>query len=74
MDDLPLLVEFFLEQIGRTSPRKGISAGAMARLQEYRWPGNVRELMHVLERASILAEERAEIQADEIRTGGRRRA
>ncbi len=49
MDDLPLLVEFFLEQMGQTSPRKAISEGALARLRDYDWPGNVRELMHVLE-------------------------
>jgi transcriptional regulator with PAS, ATPase and Fis domain len=30
------------------------------------WPGNVRELQHVLERASILAEDRSVITADEI--------
>ena len=67
MEDLPLLVEFFLEQMGREAPRKRISAAAMARLREFRWPGNVRELMHVLERGAILAEDRAEIGIDEIR-------
>jgi transcriptional regulator with GAF, ATPase, and Fis domain len=39
----------------------------MAKLKEYAWPGNVRELMHVLERAAILAGERMEISAEEIR-------
>ena len=39
----------------------------MERLRSYDWPGNVRELMHVLERAAILAEDRAEIGPDEIR-------
>jgi DNA-binding NtrC family response regulator len=67
MDDLPLLVEFFLEQMGKEMPRKRISAAAMERLRSYDWPGNVRELMHVLERAAILAEDRAEIGPDEIR-------
>jgi DNA-binding NtrC family response regulator len=67
MEDLPLLVEFFLEQIGREMPRKRISAAAMARLREYSWPGNVRELMHTLERGAILAEDRVEIGAEEIR-------
>jgi DNA-binding NtrC family response regulator len=73
MEDLPLLVDFFLEQMGREAPRKGISDAAMARLEGYDWPGNVRELMHVLERASILAEDRAEIGAEEVRLRSARR-
>jgi DNA-binding NtrC family response regulator len=67
MEDLPLLVSFFLEQMGRDLPRKSISEGAMSLLRQYTWPGNVRELMHVLERGSILAESRQEIGVDEIR-------
>jgi transcriptional regulator with PAS, ATPase and Fis domain len=34
---------------------------------EHDWPGNVRELAHVLERAAILAEDRPEIAAAEVR-------
>ncbi len=71
MSDLGLLVDFFLEKMGREMPRKRISAGALAKLGAYHWPGNVRELMHVLERAAILVEERAEIGVDEIRFGAR---
>ena len=67
MGDLAALADFFLEQMGREAPRKTISAAAMAALREYSWPGNVRELMHVLERAVILAEDRREIGAEEIR-------
>ena len=36
-------------------------------LREHSWPGNVRDLMHVLERGAILAAERMEIGAAEIR-------
>ena len=72
MDDLPLLVEFFLEQMGREMPRKSLSAAAMAQLRGHAWPGNVRELMHVLERGAILAGDRAEIGVDEIRLRVRR--
>jgi DNA-binding NtrC family response regulator len=67
MEDLPLLVEFFLEQMGRDSPRKALSSAALARLHGYSWPGNVRELMHVLERGAILSEDRPEIAVDEVR-------
>jgi DNA-binding NtrC family response regulator len=67
MDDLPLLVEHFLEQMGQEAPRKRLSAAALTKLLEYEWPGNVRELMHVLERGTILCGERAQIDEDEIR-------
>jgi transcriptional regulator with GAF, ATPase, and Fis domain len=67
MEDLPLLVERFLEQMGRESARKSVSAAAMAKMQGYSWPGNVRELMHVLERGSILAEDQPEIGPEDIR-------
>ena len=67
LDDLPLLVEFFLNEMGQTTPRKSISVEAMAMLLTYAWPGNVRELKHILERATILAGENQEITAAEIR-------
>ncbi len=74
MEDLPALVEFFLEGMGKDAPRKRISAGAMARLMEDRWPGNVRELMHRLARAAILAGDRAEIAAEDVKGLRARRA
>jgi DNA-binding NtrC family response regulator len=46
---------------------KRLSAVAARRLMEHDWPGNVRELAHVLERATILAEDRREISREEIR-------
>jgi DNA-binding NtrC family response regulator len=67
--DLPLLVNHFLEQMGRTEPVKRIDAAAMAKLRDHTWPGNVRELEHVLERAAILAGENVEITAGEIDFG-----
>ena len=67
MEDLNLLAEHFLEQMGQEMPRKKLTVEAMAKLHEHSWPGNIRELMHVLERGAILAGERMEIGADEIR-------
>jgi DNA-binding NtrC family response regulator len=67
MEDLNLLAEHFLEQMGQEMPRKKLTTDAMAKLHEHSWPGNVRELMHVLERGAILAGDRMEIGADEIR-------
>ena len=67
MEDLPLLVEWFLEQMGRDHARKTVSAEAMVKMRDYGWPGNVRELMHVLERGAILSEDQPVIGVDEIR-------
>ncbi len=67
MEDLGVLAEHFLEQMGQEMPRKRLTAEAVAKLHEHSWPGNVRELMHVLERGAILAGDRMEIGVDEIR-------
>jgi two-component system NtrC family response regulator len=57
-EDIPLLVDAFLESAARSvgRPAAGIADDARARLLEYRWPGNVRELRNVIERAVILCE------------------
>ncbi len=68
-EDVEILAEHFLEQMGRESPRKRLSEEGLVRLQMYSWPGNVRELMHVLERGAILAQERQEIRAADLRFG-----
>ncbi|MGC9198498.1 MAG: sigma-54 dependent transcriptional regulator [Acidobacteriaceae bacterium] len=67
MEDIPELSEHFLALLGRRSPRKTLSAAALDKLYLHDWPGNVRELAHVLERASILAENLPVIGAEEIR-------
>lgn len=56
-EDIPLLVEHFLNtrQIGKAHCR--VHPDAMQALMAYHWPGNVRELANVLERAQILAED-----------------
>ncbi len=67
MDDIELLAEHILQQMGKVEPRKTLSKAAAARLREHTWPGNVRELMHVIERASILSGDQVEIGAEAIR-------
>jgi DNA-binding NtrC family response regulator len=67
--DLPLLVDHFLERMGREEPMKRVDAGAMGKLAGHEWPGNVRELEHVLERAAILAGSEMQITAFEIDFG-----
>ncbi|RXH56622.1 sigma-54-dependent transcriptional regulator [Granulicella sibirica] len=71
-EDIPALVEFFLDAMGKDAPRKRISARAIEMLVEYAWPGNVRELMHVLERGAILAGDRQVIDEADIRIRRRR--
>jgi len=64
--DLPLLVFDWLERLeGSCSARpSGISEEALRHLMAYSWPGNRRELENVLERASILGEGGARIEAE----------
>ena len=69
IEDLPALVNHFLEKMGREEPVKQIDSTAMARLAAHDWPGNVRELEHVLERAVILAGDAAVLTAGEIEFG-----
>ena len=69
LQDLPLLVEHFLQQMGREEPMKRLSPSAITKLSAHGWPGNVRELEHVLERAAILAGDEAILTAREIDFG-----
>ncbi|RME24247.1 MAG: FHA domain-containing protein [Deltaproteobacteria bacterium] len=54
--DIPLLADFFLEQLTAQTGRKKFGEEAMEQLQKYRWPGNVRELKHVVSRAAIMSD------------------
>jgi DNA-binding NtrC family response regulator len=67
--DLLLLVDHFMQRMGREEPMKRVDAGALAKLAAHDWPGNVRELEHVLERGAILAGEEPVITAQEIDFG-----
>ncbi len=59
-EDIPLLVDHFLERFGKKYglPIDAISRDAMSELKAYAWPGNVRELEHMIERALIMTENR----------------
>ncbi|MFC1484787.1 sigma-54 interaction domain-containing protein, partial [Candidatus Neomarinimicrobiota bacterium] len=56
-DDIPLLVQHFIENYRRETAKKirGIDPEALELLIPYHWPGNVRELENVIERAMVLA-------------------
>ncbi len=69
MEDLPLLIEHFMQRLGREAPVKRVSPEAMAMLFTHGWPGNVRELEHVLERGAILAGDESVLTARDIDFG-----
>jgi two-component system nitrogen regulation response regulator NtrX len=56
-EDIPLLVEYFMDQISQATglPKRSIGEDAMAVLQSHDWPGNVRQLRNNVERLMILA-------------------
>ncbi len=56
LDDVPPLVEFFLEQLRVHAGRRltGIEPAALELLTRHSWPGNIRELRNVMERAIVL--------------------
>lgn len=58
-EDIPLLVEHFLEEIakGQGVPPPEVDPDALAVLQAATWPGNLRELRNELERACALTRE-----------------
>lgn len=56
-EDVPLLIEYFLEIIASDygQPKKEIEKKALEYLQHYNWTGNIRELRNVVERLIILS-------------------
>ena len=58
MEDVPILVHFFLDKHARRlgRPRPEVAPEALNHLARQSWPGNVRELENAVERAFLLAE------------------
>jgi two-component system, NtrC family, response regulator AtoC len=56
-DDIPALMDYFLERYARENGRaiEKYSPEARALFLEYDWPGNVRELQNAVERAVVLS-------------------
>src|SRR3984893_5957098 len=72
-EDIPLLVERFLEQFCKENakPPRGFTHAAMKLLMDYEWPGNVRELENVVERAVVLSTQEsvdADLLPENVRT------
>ncbi len=49
-EDIPLLIQHFLEHYGKSEECSAIPGNIMYALCEYHWPGNVRELQNELQR------------------------
>ena len=56
-DDIPLLVQHFIEKHGEENLKPGLQLApeALDVMMAYDWPGNVRELENVIERAVVLS-------------------
>ena len=65
-DDIPLLINYFLEKIAREQSRspKSIANAAIQLLQKHHWPGNVRELENAIRRAHVLTKSDAILPGD----------
>ena len=72
-EDVPLLVQHFLEKYAEENGRPALELApeALELLMEYDWPGNVRELENVIERAVVLSSG-SRIAADRIPENVRR--
>jgi DNA-binding NtrC family response regulator len=55
-DDIPLLVNHFIQKFSESTTRKveGMDPDAMTVLKTYEWPGNIRELEHAVQHAVLL--------------------
>jgi sigma-54 dependent transcriptional regulator, acetoin dehydrogenase operon transcriptional activator AcoR len=58
-EDIPLLVDHFIDRFNRLKGREiiGLAPEAMAALMLHSWPGNVRELENTIEHAFVLCPE-----------------
>src|SRR3989304_2487880 len=56
-EDIPVLVDHFLDNFCRNRQKKILLPEAMTAMSQYHWPGNVRELKNTIERLVVMAEE-----------------
>jgi two-component system response regulator HydG len=65
-DDIPLLVEHFLEKYSQETAKRvdRVSGQALEELVRSDWPGNIRELENAIERAVVLAKNRTLTRED----------
>jgi transcriptional regulator with PAS, ATPase and Fis domain len=63
-DDIPLLVDYFLDRNRKAGRVKRVALSCLQRMLAYAWPGNVRELENEIERLVVLAGDAPEIETD----------
>lgn len=68
LEDLPLLVEHFLEKFHAQYNKRtlGLSDKALELCLAYHWPGNIRELENVIERGVILTDNNETIRQEAL--------
>ena len=71
MDDLPAMAEAMLGEMNRKHGKKvsGIAPSILDRMMAYDWPGNARELRNTVERAVILCQDGAPLDAGHLSPG-----
>ncbi|PLX89836.1 MAG: Fis family transcriptional regulator [Desulfuromonas sp.] len=69
-EDIPLLIDIFLDRFNRTYSKKirGFSAEALQVLLNHKYPGNVRELLNLVEQTVILCRD-SEIGVEHLPAG-----
>lgn len=66
IEDIPVLVNHFLEKFSFKLGNKNISDKALKLLQRYSWPGNIRELQNIIQRGMVLSEDSNQITVKEL--------
>ena len=71
MDDVPAMAEAMLGEMNRKHGKKvsGIAPSILDRMMAYDWPGNARELRNTVERAVILCQDGAPLDAGHLSPG-----
>jgi DNA-binding NtrC family response regulator len=67
-EDIPLLVQHFIQKLGAESGRAGVTVSqeALRRLMACSWPGNVRQLENAVERALAFSHGRSQIDVQDL--------
>lgn len=65
-DDVPLLVQHFIDKLRVGSTPTTVSQEAMRALMAFNWPGNVRQLENAVERAVAFGGSRGQIELDDL--------
>jgi len=65
-EDIPLLVQHFVEKYAGNGGHLLVAQDAMRRLMAYSWPGNVRQLENAIERAIALLGGRSTIELTDL--------